>query len=60
MNKPNVLIFLTDHQRADTVLPEHPAATPNLDQFTKEGVVFTNTYVDAPTLALVVHLSRRD
>ena len=25
MNQPNILIVMTDHQRADTVLPEHPA-----------------------------------
>ena len=25
MSQPNILIFMTDHQRADTVLPEHPA-----------------------------------
>ena len=29
---PNVLIFMTDHQRGDTVLPEHPAVTPHLDR----------------------------
>ena len=27
---PNILIFMTDHQRGDTVLPEHPAITPNV------------------------------
>jgi arylsulfatase A-like enzyme len=48
MQKPNILIFMTDHQRADTVLPEHPAVTPNLDQFSREGVTFTNTYCPSP------------
>jgi len=48
MNKPNILIFMTDHQRADTVLPEHPAVTPNLDRFASEGVTFTNAYCPSP------------
>jgi hypothetical protein len=25
VKRPNFLIFMTDHQRGDTVLPEHPA-----------------------------------
>ena len=45
---PNILIFMTDHQRADTVLPEHPAITPNLDSFVDEGVVFANTFCPSP------------
>jgi len=48
MRKPNILIFMTDHQRAETILPEHPAVTPNLDQFTQEGVTFTNTFCPSP------------
>lgn len=48
MIKPNILIFMTDHQRGDTVLPEHPAITPNLDKFTSEGVIFTRTYCPSP------------
>lgn len=48
MTQPNILIFMTDHQRGDTVLPEHPAITPNLDAFAKEGVTFTETYCPAP------------
>jgi len=48
VHKPNILIFMTDHQRADTVLPEHPAVTPNLDQFVREGVAFTHTFCPSP------------
>ncbi len=48
MNQPNILIFMTDHQRADTVLPEHPAVTPHLDQFTRDGVTFTNAFCPSP------------
>ncbi|MFO7899889.1 MAG: sulfatase-like hydrolase/transferase, partial [Planctomycetota bacterium] len=46
--RPNILIFMTDHQRADTALPEHPAPTPNLDRLGREGVTFTQTYCSAP------------
>lgn len=48
MAKPNILIFMTDHQRGDTVLPEHPAITPNLDKFANEGVIFTRAYCPSP------------
>jgi len=48
MDNPNILIFMTDHQRADTILPEHPAITPNLDRFTEEGVTFTRAFCPAP------------
>jgi len=39
---------MTDHQRADSALPEHPSVTPNLDQFAREGVSFTNTFCPSP------------
>ncbi|MBE0698238.1 MAG: sulfatase-like hydrolase/transferase, partial [Anaerolineaceae bacterium] len=45
---PNIFIIMMDHQRADTVLPEHPAITPNLDLFARQGVTFTNTYCPSP------------
>ncbi len=47
-NRPNILIFMTDHQRGDTVLPEHPAITPNLTKMANEGVIFTNAYCPSP------------
>ncbi len=46
--QPNILIVMTDHQRADTVLPEHPAITPTLTRFAEQGVTFTNTYCPSP------------
>lgn len=46
--RPNILIFMTDHQRGDTVLPEHPALTPNLTAFAQEGVTFTEAYCPTP------------
>ncbi len=48
MTRPNILIVMTDHQRADTVLPEHPCKTPNLDKFIAESVTFTETYCPTP------------
>jgi choline-sulfatase len=46
--KPNILIVMTDHQRADTALPDHPSITPNLDRLAEEGVTFTNAYCPSP------------
>jgi arylsulfatase A-like enzyme len=48
MTKPNILIFMTDHQRADTARIDHPSVTPNLDQLAQEGVTLTNTYCPSP------------
>lgn len=39
---------MTDHQRADTVLPEHPAQMPHLDRFARQGVTFTNAFCPSP------------
>ncbi|MFQ5811246.1 MAG: sulfatase-like hydrolase/transferase, partial [Armatimonadota bacterium] len=44
MKRPNVLIVMTDHQRADTVLPEHPAVAPNVARLAEQGVTFTNVH----------------
>ena len=48
MPQPNILIFMTDHQRGDTVLPEHPCMTPNLDTLRAEGVTFAKTFCPSP------------
>jgi len=48
MSRPNILIFMTDHQRGDTVLPEHRCLTPNLDRLVRDGVAFTETYCPSP------------
>ena len=48
MNRPNILIFMTDHQRGDTALPEHPAVTPNLDALARDGVTFTEAHCPSP------------
>jgi arylsulfatase A-like enzyme len=47
-DRPNILIFMTDHQRADSVLPEHPARTPNVSKLFEQGVAFTNTFCPSP------------
>lgn len=44
MQKPNILIVMTDHQRMDTVQPGHPCITPNTEKFLAESVNFTHTY----------------
>jgi choline-sulfatase len=48
MSQPNILIVMTDHQRADTALPEHPARTPHLTALARDGVTFTNAFCPSP------------
>ncbi|MFP4057759.1 MAG: sulfatase-like hydrolase/transferase [Candidatus Brocadiia bacterium] len=48
MDRPNFLIFMTDHQRGDTVLPEHPAIMPHVARLAEEGVTFAQTFCPAP------------
>lgn len=42
--QPNVLLLITDQQRADTLEPGHPCQTPNLDRLAQRGVRFTHAY----------------
>lgn len=46
--RPNMLIYMTDHQRADTVLPGHPAITPNVERLASHGLTFTEAYCPSP------------
>ncbi|MFC1582593.1 sulfatase-like hydrolase/transferase [Planctomycetota bacterium] len=48
MDQPNILIFMTDHQRGDTVLPENPTLTPNVDRLAAEGATFAENYCPSP------------
>lgn len=48
MRPPNILIFMTDHQRGDTALAEHPAQTPHLSRFAEQGVIFTEAFCPSP------------
>ena len=46
--RPNIIIFITDQQNADTLKPESKAKTPNVDEFRKDAVVFDSAYTVAP------------
>ncbi len=48
MQRPNFIIFMTDHQRADTIAPMCKAKTPNTEKFFKRAVAFTEAYCPAP------------
>lgn len=48
LKPPNILVFMTDHQRADTLHPWNRAFAPNLQEFAHQGVTFTNTYCPSP------------
>ncbi len=48
MKQPNIIVFMTDHQRGDTLFRESPAITPNIDAFRKKSVLFRNTFCPSP------------
>ena len=48
MRPPNVLLFMTDHQRADSVQPGHPTIAPRVKQLARDGVTFTNAFCPSP------------
>lgn len=50
MERPNIVIFTTDQQRACSVLPGDPykAITPHLDAFREDAVSFEQAYCPAP------------
>ncbi|MBM4047389.1 MAG: DUF4976 domain-containing protein [Planctomycetes bacterium] len=43
-SRPNILIFMTDQEQADVVLPEHPCITPSATRLAEQGVLFTQAY----------------
>jgi arylsulfatase A-like enzyme len=45
---PNILIFMTDHQRADTLYPWSRSIAPHLAEFSRQSVTFTNAYCPSP------------
>lgn len=45
MQRPNILVFMTDQQRGDSL---ETARMPHVDQLRREGVTFTNSYTVAP------------
>ncbi len=48
MKKPNILVFMTDQQRADTVFPTERAITPHIRRLAEDGVTFASAYTIAP------------
>ncbi len=58
--KPNVLFFVTDDQRADTIgaLSNSVIKTPNLDKLVRRGFVFHNAYCMGSTQGAVCNPSR--
>ncbi|MGI6381572.1 MAG: sulfatase-like hydrolase/transferase [Anaerolineae bacterium] len=50
MPRPNILLFFTDQQRADTIhAGGNPVIrTPNLDRLASEGVRFSSAYTPSP------------
>jgi len=44
--KPNILIFMTDHQRGDSVLGK--AIMPNSDSLRDKGITFSETFCPSP------------
>ena len=45
-SRPNILLFMTDHQRADSLFMEQCGreVTPNLNRLAREGMVFERAY----------------
>ena len=50
MNRPNIILIMTDQQRADTIgaLGAPWMQTPNLDRLANEGAAFTECFVTSP------------
>ena len=49
MNKrPNILIFMTDHQRGDTIFKENGTIMPNLNKLMENGITFSECFCPTP------------
>lgn len=46
--QPNIIVFMTDHQRGDTILNDSRVITPNIDRFRQQAVTFTDAYCPSP------------
>ena len=46
--RPNILIFMSDQERADVLNPDHTCITPNATRLAEEGVRFTEAYCPSP------------
>lgn len=49
-NNPNVVVIMTDHQRADSIgmFQDNKEVTPRLNEFSKQASVFTRAYNACP------------
>lgn len=48
MPRPNILVLMTDQQRADTLDADSPCLTPNLDALAARGTRFSRCYTPSP------------
>ena len=50
MSRPNIILIITDQQRADTIgaLGASWMQTPHLDRLAQEGTAFTECFVTSP------------
>ena len=46
--RPNIIVFMTDQQNADTIKKEHQAITPNIEAFCEKAVVFEEAFCVSP------------
>ena len=46
--KPNILIFMTDHQRGDSVFKSNGVIMPNLNKLMENGVTFSESFCPMP------------
>lgn len=46
--RPNLLFVMSDQQRADTLAPDSPCLTPNLDALAADGTRFSRCYAPNP------------
>ncbi|MCL2665385.1 MAG: sulfatase-like hydrolase/transferase [Defluviitaleaceae bacterium] len=48
MDRPNFLVFMTDHQRGDMQPPHKKIIAPNMERLYGAGVSFTNAFCPSP------------
>ncbi|MFI3169833.1 MAG: sulfatase-like hydrolase/transferase, partial [Faecalibacterium sp.] len=48
LKKPNIVVFMTDQQNAQTIKPDHAAITPNIDKFYGKSLVFEKAFCASP------------
>ena len=46
--QPNIIVFMTDQERYDTIYPYEKAITPNFSQLAQQSTVFTQAFSSAP------------